>query len=151
MFPRILCFFFSLLVSFINRYTENYSKLYDVLSMMSYFGLREWKFCNKNIDDLANLLKSHAKNHVQMRNQTTDSYRWQTGAQSINSNEIESIETVGTNLHGSIVTPSMHHRSLEFDMRTVNWKEYFFHYLPGIKKYFFKEPVNEKCAKHVRR
>lgn len=111
--------------------------------MMSYFGLREWKFCNKNIDELANLLKSHSKNHVQMRSQTTDSYRWQNGAALINSNEIESIEGVGKH--------SMHHRSLEFDMRTINWKEYFFHYLPGIKKYFFKEPVNEKCVKHVRR
>lgn len=121
--------------------------------MMSYFGLREWKFCNKNIDELANLLKSHAKNHVQKRNLTTDSYRWQndTTASIHSSNGIETIENVETNLHDSNGNISMHYRSLEFDMRTINWKEYFFHYLPGIKKYFFKEPVTEKCVKHVRR
>lgn len=121
--------------------------------MMSYFGLREWKFCNKNIDELANLLKSHSKNHVQNRNIMTDPYRWQQNdTASINSNGIEAIKNVGTNAsHDSNGKFSMHHRSLEFDMRTINWKEYFFHYLPGIKKYFFKEPVNEKCVKHVRR
>lgn len=28
---------------------------------------------------------------------------------------------------------------LPFDMATINWEEYFLYYLPGIKKYFFKE------------
>lgn len=113
--------------------------------MMSFFGLREWKFCNKNIDELANLLKS------QKRNQTTDSYRWQNGIASIHSNEKEHIKNDEANSHESNEKVSMHHRSLEFDMRTIDWKEYFYHYLPGIKKYFFKESVNEKCVKHVRR
>lgn len=119
--------------------------------MMSYFGLREWNFCNKNIDELANLLKSQSKTNVQKRNITTDSYRWQNGVASINSNKNEHIQNDDANAHDSNGKVSMHQRSLEFDMRTIDWKEYFFHYMPGIKKYFFKEPVNEKCVKHVRR
>lgn len=111
--------------------------------MMSYFGLREWKFCNENINELANLLKSQSKTCVQNR----DSYRWQNAITSMNANGIDH-----RNLNDSVhEKPFMQHRSLEFDMRTIDWKEYFFHYLPGIKKYFFKEPVNEKCIKHVRR
>lgn len=128
------------------RYTEHYSKLYDVLSMMSYFGLREWKFCNENINELANLLKSQSKKNVHTRNITTDAYRWQNG--------IPSIKPTASG-HGNSQDSSENvlyqHRSLEFDMRTIDWKEYFFHYMPGIKKYFFKEPVNEKCIRHVRR
>lgn len=29
--------------------------------------------------------------------------------------------------------------NLQFDMKTIDWNEYFLYYLPGIKKYFFKE------------
>lgn len=29
--------------------------------------------------------------------------------------------------------------ALQFDMTTIDWNEYFLSYLPGIKKYFFKE------------
>jgi fatty acyl-CoA reductase len=28
---------------------------------------------------------------------------------------------------------------LEFDMRKINWNEYFHNYIPGISKYYFKE------------
>lgn len=120
--------------------------------MMSYFGLREWEFCNKNIDELANLLKSQSKLNLKKRYIATDSYRWQNGIASINSNDYEYIGNNDINSnHDSNEKDLMSHRSLEFDMRTIDWKEYFFHYLPGIKKYFFKEPITEKCVKHVRR
>ena len=33
----------------------------------------------------------------------------------------------------------INHGTLEFDMKTINWEEYFHHYIPGIKKYYFKE------------
>lgn len=29
--------------------------------------------------------------------------------------------------------------NLEFDIRKINWNEYFRNYIPGIKRYFFKE------------
>lgn len=32
---------------------------------------------------------------------------------------------------------------LEFDMRTVDWREYFSNWLPGIKQYFFKEDMSK--------
>jgi len=33
----------------------------------------------------------------------------------------------------------MQRGSLEFDMRNINWTEYFRSYIPGIKRYYFKE------------
>lgn len=94
--------------------------------MMSYFGLREWQFSNNNIDQLANLLRSQ-------RNLKRSS--------KLNSNN-------------GIITDAKHREPyLEFDMRTIDWNEYFFHYLPGIKKYFFKEQSADinKCINHYRR
>lgn len=43
--------------------------------------------------------------------------------------------------------------NLEFDMKTIDWEEYFVNYLPGIKKYVFKENStnNEKCLRHYTR
>lgn len=43
--------------------------------------------------------------------------------------------------------------SLEFDMKTIDWKEYFLFYLPGIKKYFFKENYSliQQSRKHYQR
>jgi alcohol-forming fatty acyl-CoA reductase len=32
---------------------------------------------------------------------------------------------------------------LEFELRNVNWREYFKAYIPGIKRYYFKENVNK--------
>ncbi|KXJ71456.1 hypothetical protein RP20_CCG020501 [Aedes albopictus] len=32
-------------------------------------------------------------------------------------------------------------RLLEFDMGTINWTEYFRTYIPGIRRYWFKEQV----------
>lgn len=42
---------------------------------------------------------------------------------------------------------------LPFDMATINWEEYFLSYLPGIKKYFFKESYSnlEHSRKHYER
>ena len=31
---------------------------------------------------------------------------------------------------------------LDFDLRNVDWKEYFRAYIPGIKRYYFKENPN---------
>lgn len=42
---------------------------------------------------------------------------------------------------------------LEFDMKAIDWNEYFVHYLPGITKYFFKESSDNQNnrAKQYRR
>lgn len=32
---------------------------------------------------------------------------------------------------------------LQFDMRTIDWNEYFSTYMYGIKKYFFKENLTD--------
>lgn len=32
---------------------------------------------------------------------------------------------------------------LNFDMRTINWNEYFRNYIPGIKRFFFKESCDD--------
>lgn len=42
---------------------------------------------------------------------------------------------------------------LEFDMKTIDWKEYFLFYLPGIKKYFFKENYSllQQTRRHYQR
>lgn len=73
--------------------------------MMSYFGLRDWKFDNTNINSLSNSLIYNNEN------------------------------------------------KLQFDMATIDWNEYFLHYLPGIKKYFFKESYEniDSCKKHYQR
>lgn len=115
----------------LRRNAKNYSKLCRVLSMMSYFGLREWHFRNENIDQLAKLLKSQ-NNHLSVKEFKTPS--------------IKCAGTTEPNGHtdGKKV-------DLEFDMRTIDWNEYFYHYLPGIKKYFFKERLTNKCSKHYNR
>lgn len=59
--------------------------------MMSYFGLREWKFSNDNIKSLSTKFKDYDK------------------------------------------------FSLDFNVETIDWKEYFAFYMLGIKKYYFKE------------
>lgn len=116
--------------------------------MMSFFGLREWKFCNKNIDQLATLLKSQPSRKLQTHNESTDTLiRWQNGINSIPKNGM---------INGNCTNINKFNRNepnfLEFDMRTIDWDEYFFHYLPGIKKYFFKEPVcDKKAIKHYGR
>lgn len=62
---------------------------------MSYFGLREWKFENTNIQKVSGNLQAKDR---------TD---------------------------------------LQFNMDNIDWIEYFHDYLPGIKKYFFKETLGE--------
>lgn len=99
--------------------------------MMSYFGLREWHFRNENIDQLAELLKSQ-KNHLSMDEFKTPS------------NRCDDATKPNVQSDGKTV-------DLEFDMRTIDWNEYFYHYLPGIKKYFFKERLTNKCSKHYKR
>lgn len=68
--------------------------------MMSYFGLREWHFSNKNIDQLIKAIK-FSKRSVALQSKETN--------------------------------------TLEFDMKAIDWNEYFVHYFPGITRYFFKE------------
>lgn len=132
----------------IRRNARNYQKLHRVLSMMSFFGLREWKFCNKNIDQLGTLLKSQSARQQQTHNVSTDLIRWQNGVNSMPSKN-------GT-IKGNYTTHNKFNRNaqtlLEFDMRTIDWNEYFFHYLPGIKKFFFKESIDDKkCIKRYGR
>lgn len=115
--------------------------------MMSFFGLREWKFCNKNIDQLATLLKSQRKYHAQKQNGFTNLIRSQNGiSQNSPLQRNDSYRTADKSIYKA-------HSSLEFDMRTIDWDDYFSHYLPGIKKYVFKEsiPANKTCIKHYRR
>lgn len=135
---------------FISRYrnAKNYQKLNRVLSMMSFFGLREWKFCNKNIDQLATLLKSQSKQTLTMHGDSTGSSRWKNGVSYTQSNGMAS----GCNTTDD-KSNQKSQTCLEFDMRTIDWDEYFFHYLPGIKKYFFKESVSDskKSIRHYRR
>lgn len=76
--------------------------------MMSYFGLREWKFSNNNIDQLIKSMKFSKK-----------------------STSVIPVEK-------SIVNGEAR-QILEFDMKAIDWNEYFVNYLPGITKYFFKE------------
>lgn len=67
--------------------------------MMSYFGLREWQFENKNIQKLSGKLQSKDK------------------------------------------------EDLQFNMTAIDWIEYFHYYLPGIKKYLFKENAGENVRR----
>jgi alcohol-forming fatty acyl-CoA reductase len=41
-------------------------------------------------------------------------------------------------------------RTFEFDLTTIDWKEYFRSYIPGIKKYYFKESDDKKALTKVR-
>lgn len=77
-------------------YSRAYAKTEKILIIMSFFGLREWNFGNRNI---------------QMLVEKTKNFSYQRG-------------------------------SLDFDMRKINWPEYFCHYIPGIKRYYFKENTN---------
>jgi fatty acyl-CoA reductase len=74
-------------------YRRAYQKTEKILIIMSFFGLREWKVGNKNVQAMLEKSKTF-RNH------------------------------------------------LDFDMRNVNWSEYFRTFIPGIKKYFFKENAN---------
>lgn len=33
---------------------------------------------------------------------------------------------------------------LDFDIRNINWNEFFRNYIPGIKRYFFKEDIDDR-------
>lgn len=74
-------------------YRRAYQKTEKILIIMSFFGLREWKVGNKNVQAMLEKTKTF-ENH------------------------------------------------LDFDMRNVNWREYFSTFIPGIKKYFFQESAN---------
>uniref|UniRef100_A0A1B0DHD5 Fatty acyl-CoA reductase n=1 Tax=Phlebotomus papatasi TaxID=29031 RepID=A0A1B0DHD5_PHLPP len=88
-------------------FVKAYRKIDTVLEMMSYFGLRDWKFCNNNVLQLNKLI----------------SYR-------------------NRQLY-----------SLDFEMEKINWSDYFRHYIPGIKKYHFKEDIKnlQKSQMHYKR
>jgi hypothetical protein len=74
-------------------YRRAYAKTTKILVIMSFFGLREWNFGNRNVQALLDKTKT---------------FRERRG-------------------------------DLEFDMRKINWHEYFRNYIPGIKRYYFKE------------
>ena len=63
---------------------------------MSFFGLREWKIENTNIQKLSSKINA-------MKNTS----------------------------------------HMQFDMKTIKWEDYFKNYIPGIKKYHFKEISNK--------
>lgn len=90
-------------------YSKSYKKLERVLRMMSYFGLREWTCSNDNIKSLSKKLKDYASQD----NGDDSSEATADGCDKFN--------------------------FLEFNIETIDWKEYFASYLLGIKKYFFKE------------
>lgn len=94
---------------------RNFRKLCRVLTMMSYFGLREWRFSNENISQLVKSMKFSEKSTI--------------------------VQDSGA---GVGVSDSMQ-KLLEFDMRAIDWNEYFIYYLPGITKYFYKVPA----ARHI--
>lgn len=125
------------LLSFFNicSYAKGYQKLCRVISMMSYFGLREWQYQNSNIDQLSKILRNQYRNGFNDKNATLS----------------KNIEHNNKCVDSQILRRK--HPYLEFDMRTINWDEYFYHYLPGIKKYFFKEKLtgNERCKRHYAR
>lgn len=132
------------------RNAKNYQKLRRLLSMMSYFGLREWKFSNKNIDQLATLLKSQPKTNL--HKESTVKMQRQNGFTGMNSMLQNSAckDASRNNTNHTVYNKSDVKASLEFDIRTIDWDEYFRHYFPGIKRYFFKDPMpeKEKCIKN---
>lgn len=131
-----------------HSYTKGYQKLCRVISMMSYFGLREWQFQNTNIDRLATLMKSST--NCNNNNNNDISYT---------NNNNNSLNAMNNNQNTTVNTSSNQNKQyagktdLEFDMNTIDWDAYFFNYLPGIKKYFFKEHLtdNGKCVAHYKR
>lgn len=136
-FKRLIVFRFPYFctVDICNSYAKGYQKLCRVISMMSYFGLREWQYQNSNIDQLSTILRNQYRNGFNVKNGT------------LNENFEHNNGYVDRHMS------RRKHPDLEFDMRTINWNEYFYHYLPGIKKYFFKENItgNERCKRHYAR
>jgi alcohol-forming fatty acyl-CoA reductase len=78
-------------------YRRAYKKTEQILIMMSFFGLREWNFGNRNVEMLL---------------EKTRNFRYQ-------------------------------HANMDFDMRKINWEEYFRNYIPGIKRYYLKENIDK--------
>lgn len=77
------------------RYRAIYRKISRLITMMSYFGLREWQFENTNIQKMSGNL------------------------------------------------PTKDKIDLQFNIDSIDWIEYFHYYLPGIRKYLFKENSSE--------
>ncbi|KAH8418249.1 hypothetical protein KR222_006790, partial [Zaprionus bogoriensis] len=76
-------------------YVKAYRKISRIINMMSWFGLKEWQFAHRNIDELNARL------------------------------------------------PVAERAKLQFNIATINWSEYFRSYLSGIRRYFFKDNVND--------
>lgn len=84
------------------RFSKGFKLIDRAISIMSYFGLREWKFDNRNVERLWNAIN---QSHVLAS-------------------------------------------QLPFDMRTIDWPEYFRHYLPGINRHYFNQTdpkENQRC------
>ncbi|XP_049314440.1 fatty acyl-CoA reductase wat isoform X2 [Bactrocera dorsalis] len=94
--PAYILDFIALVTGRKRIYIKAYRKISRVIYMMSWFGLKDWRFAHNNIDELdAMLCKTQERN------------------------------------------------LLQFNMATINWREYFRSYLSGIRRYFFKDNDNK--------
>lgn len=93
------------------------------MTTMAFFDQRDWKFSSKNVDDLANLLRSPSKEHCNDSDLKNDSI----SKNNVNSKEVR---------HRSIAKDKTKSTPyLEFELRKVDWDEYFLNYVPGILQY----------------
>ncbi|XP_054733192.1 fatty acyl-CoA reductase wat [Anastrepha obliqua] len=83
-------------------YIKAYRKISRVIYMMSWFGLKDWRFAHNNIDEL-----------------------------------------------DAVVGKTQERNLLQFNMATINWKEYFRSYLSGIRRYFFKDNDNKLQQRRI--
>lgn len=112
--------------------------------------MHEWKACNNFTKELDNLIKSKVKKNIQRRKITTDSHHGQAGIifNNTEGNDYTKNDEPKSDSNGKSLPQQ---RSLQFDLRTIDWNEYFDHYLPGIKKYIFKEALDGKNVQHIHR
>lgn len=119
---------------------------FDSISQIS---LQDWTFSNENIEQLAAVLKWTHKQQLRKTNESANINQ----AQNATSDGILKVKNDAGNSEFVENHPpykSDDTFSLEFDMRTIDWEEYYCHYLPGMKRYCLKEPfvIPEKCNKH---
>ncbi|XP_055687402.1 fatty acyl-CoA reductase wat isoform X2 [Lutzomyia longipalpis] len=100
--PAYVLDFLLLIAGKKRTFIKAYRKIEIILEIMSYFGLRDWKFSNDNIRYMNQLISHRNRQHY----------------------------------------------SLDFEMEHINWDEYFRHYIPGIRKFHFREdPGNVRKAR----
>ncbi|XP_011182842.1 fatty acyl-CoA reductase wat [Zeugodacus cucurbitae] len=94
--PAYMLDFIAMLTGRKRIYIKAYRKISRVIYMMSWFGLKDWRFAHNNIDEL-----------------------------------------------DAMVCKTQERNLLQFNMATINWREYFRSYLSGIRRYFFKDNDNK--------